>query len=377
MRPPDRAGMKRRLPVRRRAGTNDEGVTDVEKGLGGTADRGDRHDRDCSGCPGSPTPADRARGRRSPGLASTAPTPMRSGSRAPLTACCTWPGRGTRTASTTATCCTARSAPTATTVSAPDTILPGVDLNNSVDLLPGPGGGLRVFFAGLMDPPSNPLSGLLATATAAADGKTWAIQPTPVSDPTDLGKHPVYAASGIGGGLFADGTPIGAWGDSAPAGGGYHVGLSSATPDFEFPEAAGDLGPDAATGTDGQLVLARNDIASEPSRLVATLLPSGQELVAPDSEAIQFNDRVSISGTIGRPARHLPRLHLRREPVRRLPDDLEGRRRNGDPGFEQARRRVDEALAGPRRRLLDDVDARRLRRTQVGRTPSSPPGASR
>ncbi len=186
-----------------------------------------------------------------------------------------------------------------TTVSAPDTILPGVDLNNSVDLLPGPGGGLRVFFAGLMDPPSNPLSGLLATATAAADGKTWAIQPTPVSDPTDLGKHPVYAASGIGGGLFADGTPIGAWGDSAPAGGGYHVGLSSATPDFEFPEAAGDLGPDAATGTDGQLVLARNDIASEPSRLVATLLPSGQELVAPDSEAIQFNDRVSISARSG------------------------------------------------------------------------------
>ena len=185
-----------------------------------------------------------------------------------------------------------------TTVSAPDTILPGVDLNNSVDLLPGPGGGLRVFFAGLMDPPSNPLNGVLATATAGADGKTWAIQPTPVSDPTDQGRHPVYAASGIGGGLFADGTPIGAWGDSAPAGGGYHVGLSSLTPDFEFPVSAGDLGPDAATGNDGQLVLARSDIATEPTRLVAMLLPSGQELVAPDSGATQF-DRVSISARSG------------------------------------------------------------------------------
>ena len=183
-------------------------------------------------------------------------------------------------------------------VSGPDTILPGVDLNNSVDLLPGPGGGLRVFFAGLMDP-SNPLNGLLATATAGADGKAWAIQPTPVSNDTPGSGHPVYAASGIGGGLFADGTPIGAWGDSSPDGGAYHVGLSAATPDFEFPTTVGDLGPDAATGNDGQLVLARNDIASEPARLVATLLPSGQEFVAPDSEAIQFLDRVSISGRSG------------------------------------------------------------------------------
>lgn len=182
-------------------------------------------------------------------------------------------------------------------VSGPDTILSGFEFNNSVDLLLSPDGGLRVFFAGLN--PGSPLDDLLATATAGADGKTWSVQPTPVSNSSPDGNHPVYAASGIGGGLAADGTPIGAWGDSTPDGGAYHLGLSNETPDVEFPPTLGDLGPDAATGADGQLVLARNDIAPDPARLVAKLLPSGEDLVAPNSGATQFRDRVSISGRSG------------------------------------------------------------------------------
>lgn len=182
-------------------------------------------------------------------------------------------------------------------VSGPNAILGGFEFNNSVDLLFSPAGGLRVFFAGLN--PASPLDTLLATATAGADGKTWSLQPTPVSNSTPGSNHPVYVASGIGGGLAADGTVIGAWGDSSPNGGGFHVGLSSATPDVEFPPTVGDLGPDAATGSDGQLVLARNDIAPASARLVARLLPSGQELVAPNSGALQTGDRVSISGRSG------------------------------------------------------------------------------
>jgi hypothetical protein len=182
------------------------------------------------------------------------------------------------------------------TVSGPDAILSGFEFNNSVDLLLSLDGGLRVFFAGLN--PGSPLDTLLATATAGADGKTWTVQPTPVSNSTPGSNHPVYAASGIGGGLALDGTPIGAWGDSSPSGGAFHVGLSSATPDIEFPSTVGDIGPDAASGADGQLVLARNDIAPTPARLVAMLLPSGQELVAPNSGALQ-TDRVSISGRSG------------------------------------------------------------------------------
>ena len=188
-------------------------------------------------------------------------------------------------------------------VTGPDTILGGLELNSSVDLLTAPDGGLRVFFAGLN--PASPLDTLLATATAGADGKAWAVQPTPASASTPGQNHPVYVASGIGAGLGPGGAPIGAWGDSSPSGGGYHIGLDPLTPDVEFPAACCDLRPDVAIGADGELVLARVALYDTTS-VIARRLATGQELTAPSSAAAQISDRVSLSGrSAGQPGVYL------------------------------------------------------------------------
>lgn len=182
-------------------------------------------------------------------------------------------------------------------VSGPDPILGGFALNNSVDLLRGSDGGLRVFFAGLK--PGNPLDTLLATASSGPSGKAWAVQPSPVSNSTPGSNSPVYVASGIGAGLAPGGTPVAAWGDSSPSGGGYHAGLSTATPDVKFPGACCDLHPDAATSADGQFVLART--VNYTDTAIIARLASGQELTAPNSAAAQSSERVSLSGRIGKP----------------------------------------------------------------------------
>lgn len=178
-------------------------------------------------------------------------------------------------------------------VTGPTPILGGMELNNSVDLLRSPDGGLRVLFAGLN--PAFPIDSRLATATAGADGAAWAIQPTPASNATPGGGHPVYAARGIGGGLLPAGIPMGLWGDSDPSGAGFNVGLSSAVPDGDFSPACCELGPDVATGADGVPAMAWTFLGDDPS-IRARVLPSGPELTAPGSQATELGPRVAVSG---------------------------------------------------------------------------------
>lgn len=85
-------------------------------------------------------------------------------------------------------------------------------LNPSVDLIAGPGGGLRAFFSGLF--PGSPLPGgydtVMASATAPAAGTPWSA-PAAASN-NQLGtSSPVYVGSGIGAALVA-GQPISTWG---------------------------------------------------------------------------------------------------------------------------------------------------------------------
>lgn len=178
-------------------------------------------------------------------------------------------------------------------VTGPHGILGGLELNNSVDMLTGPDGRLRVFFAGLN--PASPLDGRLATATASPDGMAWLTQPTPASSTAPGNTHPVYAASGIGGGLASSGLPIGVWGDSSPSGAAFNVGLDAGSPDVPLSPQCCELGPDVAAGADGQLVMAWVFLGDTTS-LKARVLSSGQELVAPGSEAAQYPERVSLSG---------------------------------------------------------------------------------
>ena len=69
-------------------------------------------------------------------------------------------------------------------------------LNNSVDLVAGSGGGLRVLFAGLF--PASTLDRVLSTATSGPAGTTWSAA-SPISNTSPGGSSPVYAASGIAG----------------------------------------------------------------------------------------------------------------------------------------------------------------------------------
>jgi hypothetical protein len=85
----------------------------------------------------------------------------------------------------------------ARTMSGPNLIVsPSLGVNDRVDLVSGPGGGLRVFFSGLSE---SAFSDRMGTATAPRDGRTWTVQPSPASNGSFGAGSPVYASSGISG----------------------------------------------------------------------------------------------------------------------------------------------------------------------------------
>jgi len=130
-----------------------------------------------------------------------------------------------------------------------------------VALLPTPSGGLRAFFSGLFD--GDPHDVGMSTATSP-DGVTWTVQPTLASDAREGNRSPVYAAAGIGGTLFDNGTPLSIWGDSAPGAAAYHVGTGNQTPDVHFRSDAVTVGsPEAATDSaTGDVAVGWNDFDS-------------------------------------------------------------------------------------------------------------------
>jgi hypothetical protein len=167
-------------------------------------------------------------------------------------------------------------------------------VNNSVDLVAGPGGGLRAFFAGL----GGPLTDRLATASAAADGKTWIVQPTPASNGVKGTGKPVYAANGIGAALALDGTPFTVWGDSAPGANGLHAGLSATDPDQQIAGAA-PVDPGVAVDSKtGQVVAAWNSLDGGNAQ-ARGIAPAGGPVAVPASGARQVGQRVSATGRIG------------------------------------------------------------------------------
>jgi hypothetical protein len=185
----------------------------------------------------------------------------------------------------------------ARTVSNPNLIIaPSLGLNNRVDLVAGPGGGLRAFFSGLSDAP---FSDRMGTATAGRDGRNWAVQTAPASNGTFGGGSPVYAAAGISAMIGAANVPISMWGDSAPGASGYHVGVDPATPDFHFGTGCCSSDPNGAreAGT-GRIFYGWN--RQDPTRTRALVQASGEPArEVPNSQATQIGQRFGITGRIG------------------------------------------------------------------------------
>ena len=181
----------------------------------------------------------------------------------------------------------------AKSVTGPHTIFANTagGVNESVALVRAPDGSLRAFFAG-----TNVFDSVMASATSS-DGVTWSAA-GPVSRNGNSGK-PVYAASGIGAGVGADGTFYTIWGDSAPGGAGFHVGLDPNAPDGSL---SGDVPIDPNVGVDtqsGQVYGAWNTLGDGPVT-VLSLAPAGGAIGIPNS-APQTQHRVGITGRIGSP----------------------------------------------------------------------------
>jgi hypothetical protein len=174
-------------------------------------------------------------------------------------------------------------------------VAPSRGLNNRVDLVAGPGGGLRVFFAGLSEAA---FSDRMGTATAGRDGRTWTVQTAPASNGTFGGGSPVYASSGISALTGPRGVPISIWGDSAPGAGGYHVGVDPTTPDFHFLPGCCSIDPNGAreAGT-GRVFYGWNRLDSTTRALVQA--PGEAPREVPNSQATQLGHRLAITGRIG------------------------------------------------------------------------------
>jgi hypothetical protein len=180
----------------------------------------------------------------------------------------------------------------ARSLSGPHTVFENADgVNESVDVVRAPDGGLRVFFAAV-----NAFDGALISATSG-DGVSWSGQ-GPVSK-TGTDRSPVYAAGGIGAGLGTDGTLYSIWGDSAPDGGGFHAGLDPAVPDGDLP---GGLKRDPDVGVDsrtGQVVAGWNSLEGD-GVVTMPIKPAGDPRSIPNS-APQLQHRLGITGRIGAP----------------------------------------------------------------------------
>jgi hypothetical protein len=184
----------------------------------------------------------------------------------------------------------------ASSVSGPNTIFSYTGgANEQVSLVAVPGG-IRAFFSGLSA--GSPLDTALATATST-NGTAWTVQPTAASF-GGVGAKPVYVAAGLAGALGPSGTFFSIWGDSAPNGGGFHVGLDSTVADNNLP---GDLKSDPGLGVDsqsGQVVTGWNIIGGG-GVVVMPLSPLGGPTTLPNSGAAQLQHPLGITGRIGAP----------------------------------------------------------------------------
>lgn len=185
----------------------------------------------------------------------------------------------------------------------------GNGASNTTALLPTAGGGLRAFFAGLY--PDDPHDVGMSTATSA-DGVGWAVQPTLASASEPGRRSPVYVASGIGGTILGNGTPLSIWGDSAPNAHGYHVGTSDQSPDVPYAGGGATAGgPNAATDSEsGAVAIGWNDLNEDRTliRMIEPVgdpidfdpwFPPGPQINTPGGEAPDALERVAMTGRDG------------------------------------------------------------------------------
>ena len=180
----------------------------------------------------------------------------------------------------------------AKSVTGPSTVYAATDgVNESVDVVRAGDGSLRVFFAA-----TNVFDSAMASATSS-DGGSWGVQ-APVSKRPPQAK-PVYAASGIGAAVGTDGTFYSIWGDSAPNGGGFHVGLDPNSADGNLPGGL-KADPDVGVDSQGGRVFAGWNSLDDEGVVVMPLNPDGDRASIQNS-APQLQHRVGITGRIGAP----------------------------------------------------------------------------
>lgn len=184
--------------------------------------------------------------------------------------------------------------PSGKTVSGPHQVVTTPNaLNSSVDLVAGPGGGLRAFFAGTF--PSIP-NDAIRTATAGSTGNVWSVHAaaSELSGPTNAA-----AGSGIGA-VDANGTPWSAWGDSSPGGGGIHAGVNPADQDLPFGPSCCERDPNLAVDADTGLVAVGWNRLNQGTNALQVLVPFISPVEnAPNSGAVWLQQRVGLTGRIG------------------------------------------------------------------------------
>lgn len=166
-------------------------------------------------------------------------------------------------------------------------------LNPGVDLVAGPGGGLRAFFAGVFPSISNDA---MRTATAGSAGTVWSVH---AAASQLLGPTNASAGSGIGA-VDANGTPWSAWGDSSPGGGGFHAGINPANPDLPFSPSCCERDPNLAVDGSSGLVAVGWNRLNPGGSVLQVLVPFISPVEnAPGSGAVWLQQRVGLTGRIG------------------------------------------------------------------------------
>lgn len=189
--------------------------------------------------------------------------------------------------------------PDATGVSdAHQVIATPLSVNRSVDLVAGPGGGLRAMFAGIF-PGAPSFSNSMATATSGDGGVTWsAVGPASENDPAVDSDGTAYVGSGIGAGVALNGTVISIWGDSSPSGAGYHLGLDPLVPDVALSSAVCERDPNVGVDSvTGETVLGWNCLETDTMQVLRSSVGAVEN--APSSGASTLQQRVGLTGRLG------------------------------------------------------------------------------
>lgn len=180
-------------------------------------------------------------------------------------------------------------------------------VNSSVDLVAGPGGGLRAVFSGTF--PGEPYDSVVTTETSSASGTAWS-PPAAVSNTS--GALTVYAASGISAGLTGSGELVSVWGSP---GSGAHYGLDPTAADIPLETACCVYGPNVGVDSvTGAAVIAQ---AGPGEGLQVSGAVPVQHVPGSGLPAAVDSQRVGITGRIGAPGVYV--AYLRGAPGREKP----------------------------------------------------------